>query len=764
MNHSSTNNNNTGFLTDNDLRSLIAHRDSQDINFLNMNPSNNDDQAEIIIYSSNKSQDQLENTIDEFITGVDQCGDRRFLGNQLSLVVQVNNDHFIAINLTRNDSTGQVSYRYANSLRGDQQIDQVIKNILKTNGAQELPFTPQIQGQSADDINNCGIYAVLALQSMRNNQDKVDIDPETVVGIRKAIANQHDNLNNYGNTFIGTTKSILGKNGKKIASNAKKKLKDIFSTSEQSQKKRTNKAKEKLNNLQNFNKEKASESVEVFEKIMKDISEPKTLNALYSNLQTIAKRTNHDKFKIKNTMKNALDTHFSNNNNLTKVQDFIATFLYHDIHHSIKDTGFLTGMFYKSPKSKKFNKYLKSTTQDTHTQKELIKSILHSDILFSVTGMQGGKGMIKQEDCEKLKKLCTGADDNLDKDLLSSITGMQNGRGMIKQEDFKRLITLCDGKMRGDTIETKPDKDLLKSITGMQNGKGMIKTEDFKRLITLCGGEMRGDTIDKQPDTDLLRSITGMQNGRGMIKKEDCETLMDLCTGDDGNLDKDLLRSITGMQNGKGMIKTEDFKRLITLCGGEIDDKHNITKKPNTDLLSSITGMQNGKGMIGDDECTLLKELFYSTNAPHSVIQLVSKLQEITKHANAANTTEYNFDNINNITNAVKWIKKNSTETNTIKHIYCKNLLDAVETRLSIATNNPRFTQTLDTPFLDHMHRLQSNYNKPSLANPLYQSSLILANTNIQDTKIDGKIQFVKTNEANSCVNFKMLANSNIQI
>ena len=38
-----------------------------------------------------------------------------------------------------------------------------------------------------------------------------------------------------------------------------------------------------------------------------------------------------------------------------------------------------------------------------------------------------------------------------------------------------------------------------------------------------------------------------------------------------------------------------------------------------------------------------------------------------------------------------------------------------------------------------------------------------MANTNIKDTKIDGKIQFVKTNEANSRVNLTMLANSNIK-
>jgi hypothetical protein len=85
---------------------------------------------------------------------------------------------------------------------------------------------------------------------------------------------------------------------------------------------------------------------------------------------------------------------------------------------------------------------------------------------------------------EKLKKLCTGADGNLDKDLLRSITGMQHGKGMITEDAFKRLITLCGGVIDENYKITKqPDKALLKSITGMQAGKGMIDDIAFKRLI-----------------------------------------------------------------------------------------------------------------------------------------------------------------------------------------------------------------------------------------------------------------------------------------
>ena len=63
-----------------------------------------------------------------------------------------------------------------------------------------------------------------------------------------------------------------------------------------------------------------------------------------------------------------------------------------------------------------------------------LKIICQHDVFSSITGMQNWKGMIKEEDFKKIKKLCT-EDWKLDRELLSSITMMQAWRGMIKEEE-----------------------------------------------------------------------------------------------------------------------------------------------------------------------------------------------------------------------------------------------------------------------------------------------------------------------------------------
>ena len=86
------NDNDTRLLDDEDLRILIDN--------LNVTSTSNHDEVKIIKYPSDLTADQLTHIIDGFVKGFDQGSGGVFCHNQLSLVVGVHDDHFIAINLT----------------------------------------------------------------------------------------------------------------------------------------------------------------------------------------------------------------------------------------------------------------------------------------------------------------------------------------------------------------------------------------------------------------------------------------------------------------------------------------------------------------------------------------------------------------------------------------------------------------------------------------------------------------------------------------
>ena len=86
-------------------------------------------------------------------------------------------------------------------------------------------------------------------------------------------------------------------------------------------------------------------------------------------------------------------------------------------------------------------------------------------LLKSITGMQHGKGMPKENDIAELKQWCS-IDGVVDMSLLKSITGMQAGKGMLKREVFVRLINEYKGKFNGNgAIITLPDMKALKEYT-----------------------------------------------------------------------------------------------------------------------------------------------------------------------------------------------------------------------------------------------------------------------------------------------------------
>ena len=242
--------------------------------------------------------------------------------------------------------------------------------------------------------------------------------------------------------------------------------------------------------------------------IVSSVGIPADNEHLFRNIEAIAKATNHKKFVVAESFKNMCN---KARLDLRALQHLIATFLYHDVHYSISGTSFVTAMF-KPTGSNTLVAYLPRYTQDI----SLIKAILHSGLLRSITGMQHNRGMITDQDFHRLIRLCT-FDNVLDKALLRSITAMQTGRGMIKDDDFHRLIRLC-------TFDNVLDKQLLSSITGMQKSRGMISDNDFHKLRDLC-------TFDGILYTRLLTLITGMQTGKGMIPERDCIRLRALFDG-----------------------------------------------------------------------------------------------------------------------------------------------------------------------------------------------------------------------------------------
>lgn len=218
----------------------------------------------------------------------------------------------------------------------------------------------------------------------------------------------------------------------------------------------------------------------------------------------------------------------------------------------------------------------------------VLKKIAQSDIFQSISCMQNGLWIIKEEDFDELIELFT-INWVLDKELLKPFSSMQQWKWILLKEDFKLLIELC-------TENWELNRELLSSITWMQSWKWMILEKDFNKLKELCTKYWKNNEFD----IDLLRSITWMQYKRWMIIEEDFELLIELCSYN-WELDRSLLKSITSMQTWRWMIKRVDFELLINLC--------TINNKLDRLLLKSITSIQKWKWMIKKEDFYKLIEL-----------------------------------------------------------------------------------------------------------------------------------------------------------
>ncbi len=115
----------------------------------------------------------------------------------LNLVVNINNNHFVAIRLVC-DENNDITYSLYDPLRSEDYTGAALDALTSSKrNLTEQEFTGVRQNRDRYDVNNCAIYSILGLQAMMNGVNELlQIGADAINNIRAAFMESRENIRN----------------------------------------------------------------------------------------------------------------------------------------------------------------------------------------------------------------------------------------------------------------------------------------------------------------------------------------------------------------------------------------------------------------------------------------------------------------------------------------------------------------------------------------------------------------------------------------